>query len=30
MILENRVRPQVDAVVGFRDKLEEASAQAAR
>lgn len=30
MILENRVRPQVNAVVGFRDKLEEASAQAAR
>ena len=30
MILENRVRPQVSAVVGFRDKLEEASAQAAR
>jgi lipid-binding SYLF domain-containing protein len=29
MILENRVRPQVNAVVGFRDKLEEASAQAA-
>ena len=29
MILENRARPQVDAVVGFRDKLEEASAQAA-
>ncbi len=30
MILENRVRPQVDAVVAFRDKLEEASADAAR
>ena len=30
MILENRVRPQANAVVGFRDKLEEASAQAAR
>ena len=30
MILENRVRPQVNAVVGFRDKLEEATAQAAR
>lgn len=30
MILENRVRPKVNAVVGFRDKLEEASAQAAR
>ena len=30
MILENRVRPQVSAVVGFRDKLEEASAQSAR
>jgi len=29
MILENRVRPQANAVVGFRDKLEEASAQAA-
>ena len=28
MILENRVRPQVDAVVGFRDKLEEANARA--
>jgi lipid-binding SYLF domain-containing protein len=30
MILENRVSPQVDAVVAFRDKLEEASATAAR
>ncbi len=30
MILENRVRPQVSAVVGFRDKLEEASAAVAR
>ena len=30
MILENRVRPQASAVVGFRDKLEEASAQVAR
>lgn len=30
MILENRARPQVDAVVAFRDKLEEASAEAAR
>lgn len=30
MILENRARPQVDAVVGFRDKLEEASAASAR
>jgi hypothetical protein len=30
MILENRARPQVDAVVAFRDKLEEASARAAR
>ena len=30
MILENRVRPQANAVVGFRDKLEEASAQAAQ
>lgn len=30
MILEGRARPQVDAVVAFRDKLEEASAQAAR
>lgn len=30
MILENRARPQVDAVVGFRDKLEEVSAAAAR
>ncbi len=30
MILENRVRPNVNAVVAFRDKLEEASAQAAR
>ena len=30
MILENRARPQVDAVVAFRDKLEEASAAAAR
>lgn len=30
MILENRVSPQVNAVVAFRDKLEEASAIAAR
>lgn len=30
MILENRVSPQVNAVVAFRDKLEEASDQAAR
>lgn len=30
MILENRVRPNVNAVVAFRDKLEEASAQSAR
>ncbi|GIX39248.1 MAG: hypothetical protein KatS3mg128_0297 [Silanimonas sp.] len=30
MILENRVRPQVDAVVAFRDRLEESTAQAAR
>lgn len=30
MILENRVKPQVDAVVAFRDKLEEANAQATR
>ncbi len=30
MILENRARPQVDAVVAFRDRLEEAAAQAAR
>ena len=30
MILENRVSPQVNAVVAFRDKLEEASAVAAR
>lgn len=30
MILENRVNPQVDAVVAFRDKLEEANAQATR
>lgn len=30
MILENRARPQVNAVVAFRDKLEEASAAAAR
>ncbi|GIX37871.1 MAG: hypothetical protein KatS3mg127_1110 [Silanimonas sp.] len=30
MILENRVRPQIDAVVAFRDRLEESTAQAAR
>ena len=30
MILENRVSPQVNAVVAFRDKLEEASAVAAQ
>jgi len=29
MILENRARPQLGAVVSFRDKLEEASARAA-
>jgi lipid-binding SYLF domain-containing protein len=30
MILENRVRPNLDATVAFRDRLEEASAAAAR
>jgi lipid-binding SYLF domain-containing protein len=30
MVLENRASPQVDAVVAFRDKLEEASATSAR